>query len=278
MAEDPVSTALIVAVVVVIILTVVTFLELRYFRTIMKRRLAKVDLPDRAHNELLTGKAIATSLRHSGIASSEADDAIAEAEAAYRRSNYRVTIELSEKAKGILKTAKARHDKFGDLARLQKVRSSSSDEPTTKEVLQKEQPQNSMQAKFTISLAEERIAAARDAGRGTVQAEALLRSARASFETQDFDEALKLAVKSRRTADGEVAEAVAGAKAPVPANVEIPRPAHRACASCGSELLAGDTFCRKCGVKVERPTSCPKCGASLKEDDAFCRTCGTTIA
>jgi ribosomal protein L40E len=81
-------------------------------------------------------------------------------------------------------------------------------------------------------------------------------------------------VRARRIADGEV---VPEAKAPAAPHVEIPRPANRSCASCGAELLVGDPFCRKCGVKVERPVACAKCGASLKADDTFCRKCGTAI-
>jgi ribosomal protein L40E len=269
-----IDSTLLLVVIVVIVLTVVTLLELRYFRAFMKRRQARVDLPDQAHNALLTSKAFANTLRTSGAVTSQVDDMIADAERAYERRNYRVTIDLSEKVKVLLKTEKARHDKIGDLARLQQVRGGASDEPTTKELLQKEHPPNYTQAKFTLSLAEERIAAARVAGRGTAPAEELLRTARASFDAEDYDEALKLAVKSRRTADGE---AIPEAKAPVPPQVEIPRPANRACASCGAELLVGDPFCRKCGVKVERPVACAKCGASLKPDDTFCRKCGTAI-
>ncbi len=271
-----VDTTLLIVVIVVIVLTIVTFLELRYFRSFMKKRQTRQDLPDQAHNALLTSKAIANTLRTSGVVTASADDVIAEAEAAYRRRAYRVTIELAERAKAALKAEKARHDRIGDLTRLQKVRGGASDEPTTKEVLQKEHPPNYIQAKFTLSLAEERIAASRVAGRGTAPAEALLATARASFDAQDYDGALKLAVKSRRTADGE-ATAEEEARTPMPSQGEIPRPANRACASCGAELLVGDPFCRKCGVKVERPTSCSKCGADLKADDTFCRKCGTAI-
>ena len=72
--------------------------------------------------------------------------------------------------------------------------------------------------------------------------------------------------------------APAEAKATVPPQVAIPRPTNRTCASCGAALLAGDTFCRKCGVKVEQPATCAKCGSSLKADDTFCRACGTPVA
>ena len=271
-----VNNALFIVLIILIILTIVTFLELRFFRSFMKRRQARADLPDSAHNALLTAKAISNTLRGTGVVTENADDMIRDAEAAYRRSNYRVTIELSDRAKETLKTEKARHDKLGDLTRLQRTRASGTDEPTTKETLQKELPPNFAQAKFTISLAEERIASARGAGRETTAAEGVLQSARTSFDAKEFDIALKLAVKSRRMADGEP-DAAGDAKAPVPPQVEIPRPANRACASCGSELLVGDTFCRKCGVKVEPSTTCASCGAPLKVGDTFCRKCGATV-
>ena len=271
-----IDNVLLLVVIVVIVLTIVTFLELRYFRSFMKKRRDRVDLPDNAHNALLTGKAIANTLRSAGVNTTQADDVIAEADTAYRRRDYRVAIQLSEQAKTLLKAQKAKHDRIGDLGRLQRVRTTTSDEPTTKEVLQKEHPPNYTQAKFTLSLAEERIATARTAGRGTSSAEALLKNAQASFEDADYDSALKLAAKSRRMADGEI-PAEADVKTPVPSQVEIPRPANRACASCGAELLVGDPFCRKCGVKVERPVVCATCGTSLKPDDTFCRKCGAPI-
>ncbi|TLZ61889.1 MAG: zinc-ribbon domain-containing protein [Methanobacteriota archaeon] len=278
---DPiVNNALLIVLTILVILTVVTLLELRFFRSLMKRRQARVDLPDQAHNALLTSKAIADTLRGSGVVTAEADDAIRDAEVAYRRRNYRVAIASAERARGLLKTAKARQDKLGDLSRLQRTRVTGSDEPTTKETLQKELPPNYAQAKFTMSLAEERIVNARGAGRATEAAEGLLQSARASFDAKDFTGALLLASKSRRAADADLPPepAAVQAKAPVPPQVAIPRPTDRTCASCGAALLTGDTFCRKCGVKVEQRTTCTKCGAPLKADDTFCRACGTPVA
>jgi len=181
-----IDNVLLLVVIVVIVLTIVTFLELRYFRSFMKKRRDRVDLPDNAHNGILTGKAIANALRSVGVDTTQADDVIAEAETAYRRRDYRVAIQLSEQAKTLLKSQKAKHDKVGDLGRLQRVRTAASDEPTTKEVLQKEHPPNYTQAKFTLSLAQERIAAARTAGRGTAPAEGLLKNAQASFDAADY--------------------------------------------------------------------------------------------
>ena len=291
MADDT-TTLVIVFIVLIAVLAVVTFVELRYLRKAAKGRRIRAaqtaDLPDRAHNALLTAKAIAQSLGSSGVTSAQADDLVREAEMAYRNRDYRVVAELTDRAKAILKDEKARQDKMGDLSRLKKSADAGS-ETTTKEQLQKELPPNYMQARFTISLAEERIQAARSAGRDTAQAEGALQTARATFDSKDYDGALKLAVRSRRLADGEVVpEPTATVAAPPGATVVPPGPAvapppgtpappARRCSSCGAELKADDGFCRKCGVKVQRPTTCGKCGSDLLADDAFCRKCGTPV-
>ncbi len=286
MADEIGNQITVAVILLVIVLAILTFIELKYLRKASRGRRARTasasNLPDQAHNAILTSKAISRTLSAAGIVTADADEVVKEAEVAYRNRNYRVVIELTDKAKSMLKTEKARHDKMGDLSRLRKADGSESDEATTKEYIQKELPPNYVQAKFTMSLAEERIAAAQGAGRATAEAEAVLATARQSFDGKDFDGALKLATRSRRLADGEAdptgPPASPGTPAQTPATVEIPRPAGRACASCGSELLAGDTFCRKCGVKIERPAACAKCEAPLKEDDTFCRKCGTSVA
>ncbi len=49
------------------------------------------------------------------------------------------------------------------------------------------------------------------------------------------------------------------------------------CASCGSDLPAGASFCIKCGTKVQEHIFCYKCGTKLPADAAFCVTCGTKL-
>src|SRR3989442_15327403 len=188
---DPiVNNALLIVLVILVVLAVVTLLELRFFRSLMKRRMARTDLPDQAHNTLLTSKAIAETLRTSGIVSPQAEDAIRDAEVAYRRGNYRVAVELADRAKGLLKTAKARHEKLGDVSRLDTIRSTGSNQPTTKEMLQKGLPPNYPQGKFTISLAEERIATARAAGRDTAAAGSPPPTAPGRLGAKDVDQGL----------------------------------------------------------------------------------------
>lgn len=49
------------------------------------------------------------------------------------------------------------------------------------------------------------------------------------------------------------------------------------CRKCGAELLDTDTFCVKCGQRVEEPMLCPNCGEQLREGERFCHHCGTQV-
>ncbi len=48
------------------------------------------------------------------------------------------------------------------------------------------------------------------------------------------------------------------------------------CPQCGAMLGPEDTFCGKCGTKIEY--ACPTCGATLEPQDAFCGKCGARLA
>lgn len=48
------------------------------------------------------------------------------------------------------------------------------------------------------------------------------------------------------------------------------------CPQCGAVLRTGDTFCGKCGTRIEY--ACAKCGATLEPDDTFCGRCGARLA
>lgn len=49
------------------------------------------------------------------------------------------------------------------------------------------------------------------------------------------------------------------------------------CKRCGAELLDTDTFCVKCGQRVDEALRCPNCGEELREGTKFCHKCGTMI-
>lgn len=49
------------------------------------------------------------------------------------------------------------------------------------------------------------------------------------------------------------------------------------CRKCGADLLDTDTFCGKCGQRVDQPMVCPNCGEQLRDGEMFCHKCGTAV-
>lgn len=235
-------------VLVVVAIVVIAWLELKYMRKSMRTRRVRStrgieELPDTAHNALITTRAIAAALDRGGVHSEEVEGLLREAQMAYSRRNYRVVIDLASKAKEKLTALKARHAAMGDLAKLESMPSAGGDETTTKELLQRDFPPNLAQAKFTIDLAANAVERGRSSGRDVSQAEGLLAQARVRFDGQDFGGALSSAWQAQRSADsGPIAGLVVGAPALV-----IMAPA---CPSCGAPIAADDAFCRKCGTKL----------------------------
>jgi hypothetical protein len=266
-----------------ITLSVVAFLELRFMRGRRRRRESEGEIPDRAHNSIITTKAIAESLARGGVRSVEAEGMIHEAERAARERNFRVAIELSEKAKGVLRNTKLRREQRGDLAKLDEIAKTPTapegESLTEKERLQKELPANYMPSKFSMELAHDDIAAAKASGASTSDAERYLADAQTSFDQKDYDAALRHAVRSRRSLGGGVTDdADEKAESPQPKVITPSTAKSRACASCGAALASDDLFCRTCGVKVPVPRTCTSCGAAtIADDDTFCRKCGTKV-
>ena len=290
---DPTTTA--VAVILVFVMIAVTWLELRVLRRKSRaRRDRSARLPeemqDEAHNALITTRAIASTLsERSGVQSEEVDSWLREAQMAYNRRNYRVALDLTQRARERLVSLKGAQSAQGDAAKLESLASgSASDEPTTKEVLQKQFPPNLIPSRFAISVAEASVEQAVASGRDVTTAQTLLAAARSRFEAQDYGSALSVARQAEKSAKGEAVsvpvppepEAVASAEAAT--SPSAPRPEAPAvvlgsvCPSCGTPMKPDDAFCRKCGTRVVL-TKCPSCGAPLLPDDAFCRKCGTRL-
>ena len=289
------ETTTIIAVALLFAMIAVVWIELRYLRRKSKaRRLRSArrpeELQDEAHNALITTRAIASTLgEHSGIHSEEVDATLKEAQVAYDRHNYRVALDLTTKAKERLVALRGAQSAQGDATKLDALSSgAASDEPTTKEVLQKQYPPNLIQSRFAISVAEAAIEDGSSAGRDVSAARSLLATARTRFDGEDYGGALSLARQAEKSAKGEpVSTAVpAGSAASVappgaPSNPAVaPKsaavPPGSVCPSCGTPTKPDDVFCRKCGTRIFL-TNCPACGASLLADDTFCRKCGMRL-
>jgi len=274
---DPVTVAVVLAVVVVAI--AVAFFEMRFLHKKMKNRRVRAarhdtELQDEAHNAVVTTKAISATLERQGIRSPEVGAWLREAELAYERRNYRVTMEITGKAKTRLLALKSAQASKGDIAKLETLSTAGDDAITTKEMLTKEIAPNLLQSKFSIELAETAIGQAQGAGRDITQATELLETARGKFGAKDYDMALSVARLSKRAAEGHKVEVPAMAPPPAPTSTA---PATSNCPSCGASIHSDDTFCRKCGTRLG-PSVCTSCGTSLLSDDAFCRKCGTPVS
>ena len=272
---DAVTVGLVVAVTA---FAIVGLFEMRFLRKKAKgRRIRSAkqesDLPDEAHNAIISTKAIISALERQGVRSEEASAWIREAETAVARNNYRVAMDLTRKAKERLLTLKAAQASKGDIAKLEQLPAAESDdEVTTKELLQKEIAPNLIQSKFSIELAGSEVEQGRLAGHDVTQATELLNAAKGRFEAQDYDAALSIARQANRAAGGE--------KVNIPVRAVEPAPASStalACPSCGAPLHPDDAFCRKCGTRLA-PSTCPSCGTSLLPDDSFCPKCGAAIS
>ncbi len=283
MADD---TTTMIVIVVGILLAVLTYLELKYLRKSSRTRRVRTaksddELPDQAHNALLTTKAIVSTVGRGGVRDDDVDRLLRESQSAYDRRNFRVSLDLSSQARSRLMALKSASAAKGDMAKLESSPGAAAEEPTTKELLQKGFPANMAPSRFAIAVAESAIAEGRGQGRDVAQAESLLAAAQSRFEAQDYSGALTGARQAEKSARGESP----GASTPsaTPASTPPPTPApslavvgKSVCPSCHAPLKPDDVFCRKCGTKVVL-TACPNCNAELLADDIFCRRCGTRI-
>ncbi len=152
-------------------------------------------------------------------------------------------------------------------------------------------PKNKMEAHFQLSLAQDELdqaRATRSRSKGFREANELRNDGQAAYDRQDYTEALRLALKCRRTlgtrieglpvstvptATGPAGEPGAAGKSPGPASEASS--SGPTCPQCGQTAAPVDQFCRACGAPI-RPVLCMNCGAPLRAGDRFCGKCGAT--
>ncbi len=138
-------------------------------------------------------------------------------------------------------------------------------------------PKNKAESHFQLRLLDEELGGGGPAGTppATLQGVGGIASeAHASYDRGDFTEALRLALKGRRTLGARLETLP-----PSPSNASAepaPAPASGpdACRQCGQPLRSGDKFCRGCGAAAGA-TRCARCGDALEASDQFCGRCGT---
>lgn len=263
------------------VLAIVLYLEVRYMKS---RRKDKVDVAlvrDDAYNALMTTQAVSRALKDQGRNTKEADLLLVKAEATYERRDYLMCKELAEEARSVLKQTRA-EEKTETLERIapRPVAEPETDQPPPLQEIKK-LPQNYLESKFMIETARMCIDAASQQGVDIIEAERTLAVARECYDRTEYTEALKHALRAKKTAEGQKAPPRAEAKPPEVKREEpeepMRPPAEAACGSCGRPVDESDNFCRKCGAEIIRVPKCPSCGLEVDENDAFCRRCGAKL-
>jgi Double zinc ribbon len=142
-------------------------------------------------------------------------------------------------------------------------------------------PRNKAESHFQLRLLDEELAAGGPGGTPPSvvrEVTALSLDAHSSYEKGDYTEALRVALKGRRSLGARLETL------PPPSVVAAPAPTDAApatsdggtadrCRQCGQPLRSGDKFCRGCGAAITA-SNCARCGESLDGVDQFCGRCG----
>lgn len=279
----------------------VIFFEMRYMRGKAKVVRHTALKKDEAYNAVLTTRSVINVMQRQGAETRTAQTMVGAAKQAMEQGDYDHCMELCEKARDEMtspprKTAepaegheddaveKERFEKVAESILAAKSRTSKTDSyKGTK--LAVDSDGNFMSAKFEINTAKSDIRKAVESGLDTSDAQDLMTDAEAAFVVGSYTKALSLAVKARKTvsaeAEGETIRLRAGDEPEEPdaepTAEEMSIRSTWACGQCGAPLEGDDTFCHKCGARVERERVCDSCGTKGRSEDTFCRKCGSKL-
>lgn len=284
------------------IMIFVIFFEMRYMRGKAKVVRHAAQKKDEAYNAVLTTRSVINVMQRQGVETRTAQTMVEAAKQAMERSDYDRCMDLCEKARDELTSpsrkvsgpSEGREDDVFEKERLEKVaesilaaknRTSKTDSyKGTK--LSTDLDGNFLSAKFEISTAKSDIRKAIDSGLDTSEAQDLMTEAEAAMVVGSYTKALSLAVKARKAvsaeAEGETIPLRTGDEPEEPdaepTAEEMSASSKWECGHCGAPLDASDTFCHKCGARVERERICDSCGTKARSEDTFCRKCGSKVA
>jgi len=263
---------LVFLVVLLIILAIVVYIELRFMRTRNREYLDKAIDKDDAYNNIATTKAIASALRQKGRDTHEAELVIIQAEQAYNRGSFVSSKESAKKARDILINAPFIEMALGDASKTEPESPSDKGHETVHEVTKLEP--NLIESRFIINSCRAHLEAEEACGKDIAQAKEWLAQAELCFAEKRYDEALREGMRVRRML-GESSPGIAESKAEAP-RIKIPKP-ERKCVKCGINVPPEDLYCRKCGTRVEVQRTCSHCQINVSAEDVFCPKCGRPI-
>jgi len=251
-------------IVLLIVLGVVIYFELRFMRSRNKDHIYRTIEKDDVYNAITTTRAIASSLRQRGRDTKEAEGILSLAEGAYRRNDLSLAKGHAMKARDILinapvvEIAPSTKEVKGERP---------AEERKTVQAVKKLEP-NMLESRFIISSCRgmlEKCSSEKD----VTEAEDQLCKAEMCFEEKRYDEALREGMRARRMLGDGLSDVP-------PARAEVAEKAaeERKCDSCSAVVGPDDAFCRKCGAPIAVRRTCARCSAEMEEGDAFCPKCG----
>jgi ribosomal protein L40E len=287
---------LVLLAVLAVVMILVLYFELRVMRGKAKEVRRAIQNRDEAYNSILTTRAVMNTVTNQGKSTGRAAIYIERAEEARRRGDYATCLDLCEKAKAEI-TIPTRSSATGkDEAALENVAEevlssgakAQAEDTYSGTKLTGATDGNYMSAKFAIAAARGDIGQASRKGISTAAAEGMLADAESAFSSGNFNRALSIAVRARKSVASEgsvetiplkpeAAPKPPKAAAPEPGIADEAVPQERMCVSCGANLEPEDAFCPICGAKVQRERICQSCGARPGPGDKFCRKCGAKL-
>ncbi len=218
---------------------------------------------DRAYNVLVTTEAISREMVGKGFENVKAENLLRTARQSYLEGRLREAEEFSMEARNLLNEMRVvdtppEPTPFVDGDEI----------PESKPILGKEYPRNFLQAKFFLGVVKDSLKKTRKRSGEVKRAREVFKEAEEAFEEERYNDALSLAVNSKRLLRGEEIPE----KALPPEVIE----GDHLCPECGSIISPDDAFCGKCGYRLVR-SECPECGSEVGEGDRFCRRCGVGL-
>lgn len=276
---------IILVIVLLIVLGIAVFIELRYIRSKRSDGIERALEKDESFNALNTTKAVGRALKDKGLDTTKAEMELLRASLAYDRRDYAECMDSVNKAKKLL-------DSAPDIGFTDEAKNESGvdggipeEEPVQEQatiVEARKLPPNYLESKFMIATAGDEIERSRSEGKDVSGPVSLLDEARIAFESKDYDIALRKSLKAKKGAEASCGPAQIETVKMVPPikTVEdiVKDPSGpSACTNCGADARIDDVFCAKCGKPIVRTRACASCGTKLSEDDVFCRKCGTEV-
>ncbi len=271
-----------------------------YWKKHLKKKLESGEITKKTRKEdvqgsIATARTMLKLLEQRGVNITKAEALVIQAEMAMDARLYSKADDYLKEAKEEALRANKAHEDGTDI--LNAPPPSGKEEDSPKKVFD-EFPPYYLQAKFEMKRAGDSIDTAEREGRDTEEAKGFLNEAKGHFDTEGYEKAFSMAVKARKSAEGESVEYIRviededteedaveeRIEVSLSKNLEVEAKDAIACVAekltvsvcpnCGAEVKDEDVFCRKCGFKL---LFCPNCGASVEEEDIFCAKCGYRV-